>query len=54
MKWAIYTYLALQLIGLGYALASHGEERRYSFWSALTGVAINLYLLYKGGLFDNL
>lgn len=54
MKWAIYTYLAIQLIGLGCALASHGEERRTSFWSTLTGVAISLYLLYKGGLFDNL
>ena len=54
MKWAIYTYLALQLIGLGCALASHCEERRTSFWSTLTGVAISLYLLYKGGLFDNL
>ena len=54
MKWAIYTYLALQLMGLGYALASHGEERRTSFWSTLTAFAISLYLLYKGGLFDNL
>lgn len=53
MKWAIYTYLAIQLIGLGCALASHSEERRTIFWSTL-GVAISLYLLYKGGLFDNL
>lgn len=54
MKWAIYTFLAIQFISLGIALANHGKEGRTSFWSALIGVAINLFLLYEGGFFDNL
>lgn len=58
MKWAIYTFLAIQFISLGISLgitlADHGKERRTSFWGALIGVAINLFLLYECGLFENL
>lgn len=54
MKWAIYTWLVLNLLGLGVNLAKHGEPREINFWSELIGFILSIGLLWIGGLFDNL
>lgn len=47
-------YVGLLLMGLGVALAKHGEYKsgRHNFWVSLIGVAIDLLVLYGGGFFD--
>lgn len=54
MNWAIYTWFALEIFGLGVALAKHGEERTINFFSTLLGAVISIGLLYLGGAFSNL
>lgn len=47
-------YLALSFIGLGVALAKHGEPRGdYNFWHTLIAFLIEIGLLYGAGLFKN-
>ena len=54
MNWAIYVWLGLQLFGLGIALAKHGEEYEYNFFTTLLGSIISIGLLWAGGAFNNL
>lgn len=54
MIWPIYAYLALMLIGLGVALAKHGEYTKINFWSTLISTLLVMFLLYKGGFFNAL
>ena len=54
-KIATYILLALSLIGLGIAMAKHGEERPpYNFWIALISTLIEWWLFYEARLFTNL
>ena len=50
--WPVYTYIAIQLIGLGIGMGKHGEQIKINFWSTLFTSAFVWYLLYKGGFFD--
>lgn len=50
--WPVYTYIAIQLIGLGIGMSKHGEQIKINFWSILFTSAFVWYLLYKGGFFD--
>ena len=52
MIWII-TYLTLMFLGLGIAMAKHGERRtdNYNFWVTLFSTAIVLFILYKGNFF---
>lgn len=46
--------LALMIMSLTVNLVKHGEyktDERYNFFTALIGVAIEIFLLYKGGFF---
>lgn len=52
MIWPVYTYLVIMLIGLGVALAKHGEYTKINFWYTLISTSIILFLLYKGGFFN--
>lgn len=54
-----YIYLALLILGLGIALAKHGEPKpplgqRYNFWVTLFDALIVIALLNWGGFFDGL
>lgn len=47
-------YLTLSILGLGCALAKHGEVKKtekYNFFASLLGNAVSLGLLYWGGFF---
>ena len=52
----IYAIIILVLIvlGVGIELAKHGEpkEGKYNFWLALCVAALEIWLLYKAGLFN--
>ena len=52
----IYAIIKLVLIvlGVGVELARHGEpkEGKYNFWLALCAAALEIWLLYKAGLFN--
>jgi len=50
--WPVYVYLAIQLFGLGVAIAKHGEYVKVNFWSVTLSSAFTWFLLYKGGFFD--
>lgn len=54
MNWAIYTWFALQVFGLGVSLAKHGETQRINFFVTLLASAVSIWLLYLGGAFNNL
>lgn len=47
-------YLALTCLGLGMALAKHGQPKddSHSFWWTLTASGICIGLLYWGGFFS--
>ena len=49
-------YLVLNILGLGIVLAKHGEpmERNYSFGRTLLCLCFEIWLLYKGGFFNEL
>ena len=49
-------YLVLNIFGLGLVLAKHGEPRKenYSFGRTLLCLCFEIWLLYKGGFFDEL
>lgn len=51
--WAVI-YLMLLVLSLGLHLAKHGEPKdgTYSFWSALISVGIQVFILYKAGIFS--
>lgn len=50
--WPQIVYLALVMMGVGVALAKHGEPRTpYSAWGTLLATAICLGLLWAGGFF---
>lgn len=51
--WQII-YLALLMMGLGIHLAKDGQpkEGKYSFWTALISLGIQIALLYFGGFFN--
>lgn len=54
-KIATYILLALSFIGLGVAMAKHGEERPpHNFWITLISTLIEWWLFYEAGLFTNL
>lgn len=52
----IYTIIILVLIvlGVGMSLAEHGESRdgEYNFWLSLFVAALEIWLLYKAGVFN--
>lgn len=52
----IYTIIILVLIvlGVGMSLAKHGElrEGEYNFWLSLFVAALEIWLLYKSGVFN--
>ena len=53
--WPQYTYLALNFLGLGIAIANHGEPRTNE--SAITSIiatAITFSLLAAGGFFKGM
>lgn len=53
--WPQYTYLALVALGLGYALAKHGEPSPpHNAWGRILGAGLALWLLYMGGFFNGL
>ena len=50
--WPQLTYLFLVILGLGYAVAKHGEPQLpWSMFRSMLGAAIAFYLLYEGGFF---
>lgn len=56
MGWPQYTYLALIVLGLGMALAQHGEprtgsDRTHNFFTSLIAAAISVWLLWAGDFF---
>lgn len=53
MVYAIILLL-LWVLGLGYAMAKHGEqiECNYNFWATLISRLIWLWLLYMADFFD--
>ena len=51
--WPQITYIALSGLGLGFAIAKHGEHRKpYSMWDAMASIAIVYTLLVFGGFFS--
>lgn len=53
MGWPQWIVIGFMLLGLGIALAKHGEPRSpFSFWSALIGQAITWWLLWMGGFWS--
>lgn len=56
MNTYILIYLGLTTLSLGIVLAKHGEKRteNYNFFVSLFTVVVELLLLYKAGLFNNL
>lgn len=49
----LYIFIGLEILGLGICIAKHGEPSgEYNFWTTLVGGLIELWLLYKAGLFD--
>ena len=56
MNTYILIYLGLTILSLGITLAKHGEKRteNYNFFVSLLTVVVELLLLYKAGLFNNL
>jgi hypothetical protein len=52
MNWPQYTYLALIFLGLGIAIAKHGEPSKpHNFFTSLIATGLSLWLLYMGGFF---
>lgn len=51
--WQI-SYIVIMVLSLGINLAKHGEPRdgKYSFWSALIAMGIQIGILYMGGFFS--
>ena len=49
-------YLALSLIGLGITIAQHGTPKKenHNAWVSLIAFLVSIFLLIKGGFFDNL
>jgi hypothetical protein len=51
--WPEGIYLALVFVGIGIAIAKHGESRgQYCAVSAVVNAALGMGLLYAGGFFD--
>lgn len=52
--WPQIAYAALVCIGIGMALAKHGEPKNdtHSVWWSLVGNALTLWILYKGGFWN--
>jgi soluble lytic murein transglycosylase-like protein len=53
MGWPQWIVVGLTFMGLGIALAKHGQPRedRYNFWARLAAEALVFGLLYAGGFF---
>jgi CHASE2 domain-containing sensor protein len=47
--WPQITWLVLAVLGLGFAIAKHGEPTRHNALFSLIGVAFGLVLLLAGG-----
>lgn len=49
-------YLFINCIGLGIVLSKHGEQReeKYSFGRTFLCLCFELWLLYKGGFFNDI
>ena len=56
MNTYILIYLGLTILSLGIVLAKHGQKRteNYNFFISLFTFIVELLLLYKAGLFNNL
>jgi hypothetical protein len=54
MNLSLLIYLGLNILGLGIILAKHGQQRegKHSFWRAVICWGVELFLLYKAGLFN--
>jgi hypothetical protein len=54
MNIYLIIYLVLNVLGLGIIMAKHGEPKdgNYSFWRSLFSLGLELFLLYKAGLFN--
>lgn len=52
----VLIYLALQFMSLGLVCAKHGKpkEGNYNIWVYTIAASIDLWLLYKAGLFNEL
>ena len=49
----LYILIGLQILSLGIVIAKHGQPREnYNFWYYIVSCPIELWLLYKAGLFD--
>ena len=47
--------LAFVVLDLGFVIAKHGQSRgEYNFWTWAIAECINLWILYKGGFFNDL
>lgn len=53
MGWPQYAYLFLVALGMGFTLASFGQQKtdRYDFFDLLIGPGLALGILYAGGFF---
>ncbi len=51
-NWAI-VYLCILCLSLGIHMAKHGEPQgKYNFFTAFISLAIEVFVLYKAGLFN--
>ena len=53
--WALVTFIILHVLAVGIVLAKHGEPKggNYNIFITLAAEALEFWLLYKAGLFDN-
>lgn len=54
MYWPQIVWSVLALLGLGVALARHGQQRtdKHNFWSQLAACVLGAWLLWSGGFFS--
>lgn len=54
MAWAVYTYLIITLISLGFVIAKNGETYKVNALATIISQIILYFLLYKGGFFNSI
>ncbi len=53
--WPQIVYVSLSLVGLGFAIAKHGQPREpYNAFGLMIGTALSWTLLWWGGFFQPL
>ena len=49
----LYIWIVLQILSIGIVIGKHGKPREnYNFWTYSIDCLIELWLLYKAGLFN--